>query len=191
WVETVVNSSGTVKPVRTVSVGAFVSGPIYKIYVDFNSVVSEGELIAEIDPRLLDAAFKRDQATLQTQQAERNRVDALRKQAERNYDRAKKLRETNKDYISETEMDQYYYTWQSYEAQLKLADANIEQARAGLKNSETNLGYTKITAPEAGIVIDKKVNPGQPVASSYQTRQLFTIAADLDCHMYGYPSRDD
>src|SRR5262245_49634558 len=75
-VETVVNSTGTVKPVRSVVVGAFVSGPIAEILVDFNSVVKKDELMARIDPRLPQAAVDRDKATLATQRAERNRVEA-------------------------------------------------------------------------------------------------------------------
>src|SRR5437660_1249121 len=76
-VETVVNSTGTVKPVRTVSVGAFTSGPIAKVEVNFNSKVKKGDLLARIDPKLLQAAVDRDRAALDTQKADLTRVEAL------------------------------------------------------------------------------------------------------------------
>src|SRR5262245_21455423 len=139
-VEAVVNSTGTIKPVRSVSVGAFVSGPLKEVYVDFNSVVKQGEVLALIDPRLLQTAVDRDRASLRTQVAEKNRIRALLDQAVRNETRALRLRRVNKDYISENELDQFKYTRLSTEAQLDLAKANIEQAKASLDTSETNLG---------------------------------------------------
>jgi HlyD family secretion protein len=190
-VETAVNSTGTVKPVHSVSIGAFVSGPIAEIYVDFNSAVKKGDLLARIDPRLLQAAVDRDEATLNTQKAERARIDALLQQAKNNEERARKLLKINKDYLSDTEMDQYYYTRLSTEAQLKLADASIAQARANLKNSETNLGYTEVRSPVDGIVIERKVDPGQTMAASFQTPELFIVAPDMDKYMHVFASVDE
>ncbi len=189
--EIVVNSTGTVKPVRSVSVGAFTSGPIAEVYVDFNSAVEKGGLLARIDPKLLAAAVARDRAALETQKAELLRINALLQQAKNNEDRGRKLLAINKDYLSDTDMDQYHYTRLSFEAQVKLAEASIKQAEANLKNSEVNLGYTEIRSPEAGIVIERKVDPGQTVAASFQTPELFTIAPDMDKHMYVYASVDE
>src|SRR5262245_23894947 len=129
-VEAVVNSTGTVKPVRSVSIGAFVSGPIAEVYVDFNSVVKEGDLLARIDPRLLSAAVDRDKAALETQKAEMARVEALLQQAKNNEARARKLMSINKDYLSTAEMDQCRFTRMSNDAQVKLALAMIAQAEA-------------------------------------------------------------
>jgi HlyD family secretion protein len=189
--EIVVNSTGTVKPVRSVSVGAFTSGPIAEVYVDFNSVVAKGGLLARIDPKLLAAAVDRDRAALETQKADLLRIKALLQQAKNNEDRARKLLAINKDYLSDTDMDQYLYTRISFEAQVKLAEASIKQAEASLKNSEVNLGYTEIRSPEPGIVIERKVDPGQTVAASFQTPELFTIAPDMDKHMFVYASVDE
>src|SRR6266852_5218078 len=83
-VETVVNSTGTVKPVRTVSVGAFTSGPIEKVLVDYNSIVEEDQLLAQIDRKLAQAALDRDMAAIKTQVAELHRLEALLEQAKRN-----------------------------------------------------------------------------------------------------------
>lgn len=190
-VENVVNSTGTVKPVRSVSVGAFVSGPIKDIFVDFNSRVKKDQVIASIDPRLLQAAVDRDRAILQTQKADLARVEALLKQAVNNEERARRLMAANKDYLSETEFDQYLYTRRSLEAQRDLATAAIAQAQATLKNSETNLGYTEIKSPVDGIVIDRKVDPGQTVAASFQTPEMFVVAPELDQHVHVYATVDE
>jgi HlyD family secretion protein len=190
-VETVVNSTGTVKPVRTVSVGAFTSGPIAEVKVDFNSVVKKGDLLALIDPKLATANVEHDRAALETQKADLLRVEALLQQAKNNEARARKLLAINKDYLSDTDMDQYLYTRLTMEAQLKLGRASINQAEATLKNSEANLGYTKIVSPEDGIVIERKVDPGQTVAASFQTPELFTIAPEMDKHVYVFASVDE
>jgi HlyD family secretion protein len=190
-VETVVNSTGTVKPVRSVSVGAFTSGPIAEVYVDFNSKVEENALLARIDRKLLAAAVERDRAGLETQRADLLRINALLQQAKNNEDRARKLVAINKDYLSDTDMDQYLYTRLAHEAQVKQAEASIRQAEANLKNSEANLGYTDILSPKAGTVIERKVDPGQTVAASFQTPELFIIALDMDKHMHVYASVDE
>src|SRR5262245_3501623 len=96
-VETVVNSTGTVKAVRTVTVGSFVSGPITKVYVDYNSPVTKDMPLADIDPRLFDAAVKREEAALDTQKAEKARIKALLRQAKNNLKRGEDLRKINKD----------------------------------------------------------------------------------------------
>ncbi len=190
-VETVVNSSGTVKPVRSVSVGAFVSGPISEIFVDYNSEVKKGDLLARIDPRLLEATVEHDRAFLATQRAELARVEALLQQARNNEARARRLMGVNKDYLSDTEMDQYLYTRLTNEAQRNLAQASVDQAVASLKNSEANLGYCEIRAPVDGIVIERKVDPGQTVAASFTTPEMFIVAPEMDKHMHVYASVDE
>lgn len=190
-VESVVNSSGTVKPARQVTVGAFASGPIAEIYVDFNSEVKKGDLMARIDPRLQMASVDRDRAILATSRAEKARIEALLQQAVNNEARAMKLAAVNKDYLSDVEMDQYKFSRLSLEAQLELAAASIQQAQASLKNSEANLEYTKILAPEDGIIIERKVEPGQTVAASYQTPELFIMAPDMDKLMHVFATVDE
>jgi HlyD family secretion protein len=190
-VETVVNSTGTIKPVRTVSVGAFTSGPIKEIYVDFNSAVKENQIIALIDDKLALAAVERDQAALESQKADLERLIALRDQASNNEKRARKLLAINKDYLSDTDMDTYYFTLKTSEAQIKLGKAAIKQAEANLKNSLQNLEYTKIISPVNGIVIERKVDPGQTVAASFQTPELFTLAPEMDKHIYVFAAVDE
>jgi HlyD family secretion protein len=190
-VETDVNSTGTIKPVRSVSVGAFTSGPIAEVYVDYNSAVKKGDLLALIDPSLLKATVDHDRAFVETQKADLKRVEALLHQAKNNEDRARRLLAINKDYLADTDMDQYLYTRESYEAQYRLGKSAIEQAEATLKNSLANLGYTKICSPVDGIVIERKVDPGQTVAASFQTPELFIVAPEMDKHMYVYASVDE
>lgn len=190
-VETVVNSTGTVKPVRTVSVGAFTSGPIAEVKVDFNSVVKKDDLLALIDRRLALAALERDTAALESQKADKKRIQALLKQAQNNEDRARKLQRINKDYISDTDIDQYYFARLTLEAQVELANAAIAQAEGNLKNSVANMEYTEIRSPADGIVIERKVDPGQTVAASFQTPELFTIGLEMDQHMHVYASVDE
>jgi HlyD family secretion protein len=203
-VETVVNSTGTVKPVRTVSVGAFTSGPIKKINVDFNDVVKKDEELALNDQKVqqatlngANAGLQRDEAALETQEADLERVTALCKQAKENKERAEKLRAINKDYLSDTDWDQYQYTAITCAVQVKLSKANVAQAKAtvalskaNVENAEANLDYTHIRSPEAGVVIERKVEPGQTVASNYQTPELFIVAPDLST-MFVYASVDE
>lgn len=233
-VENVVNSTGTVKAVQTVNVGSFVSGPIKGIYFDFNARVMPGDLLAEIDPRLLKAAYDRDvaavereraavgsaEATLNTQKADLLRVQALLTQAKRNEGRALALRKENRDYISDTEVDQFTYNRMSLDAQEKVSEANIKQAtaardaavqslkqaEANLENSKTNLGYARIIAPTPkpekgeteedvkripGRVIERKVDPGQTVAAAFQTPEMFVIAYRMDRKMHIHANVDE
>jgi HlyD family secretion protein len=211
-VETVVNSTGTVKPVRSVAVGSFASGPIAKIFVDFNDRVygprwwrPRGQLLAVIDKKLAQAALDRDKAGLdrdqaaqKMQEAEQKRFEALCEQADINHKRALELTDINADYLSKTDLDQYKYTWVTAKRQVELAKANVSQAeanvalsKANLANSEANLGYTNIYSPVDGIIIDRKVDEGQTVAASFQTPELFTVAEEMDKHMYIFASVDE
>ena len=190
-IETVVNSTGPIKPVQSVSVGSFVSGPILEIKVDFNDTVKKGQLLALIDPRLPQAALDREKAAFDTQEAELKRIRAQLNQAKANENRAINLRKTNPDYLSEQEMDQLKFGRLAYEAQEIVALANIEAARAGVKNAEANVAYTKVTSPVDGIVIDKKVEPGQTVVSSFQIAEMFIIAPEMEQHMHVFASVDE
>ena len=103
----VVNSTGTIQPVRSVQVGVFVSGPIVEALADFNSEVKEGDVLARIDPRIYESNVARDSATLAHRVADKARVEALLLQATNNYDRALKLREAKKTCLSDQELDQF------------------------------------------------------------------------------------
>ena len=187
----VVNSTGTVKPVLSIRVGAVVSGPVTHLYKDFNEEVKEGDLLAEIDPQLYAAAVAREDANLKTRNAECRRVDAQLSQARNDYKRAQQLYEENPDFISQAELDQLRFGVQSLEAQLDVAKALVEQAQASLDNSTTNLSYTKINSPVDGVIIDRKIDEGQSLAASFQTPELFIVAPDLRKRMHIYATVDE
>lgn len=186
-----VRATGKVKPVLEVSIGAFVSGPITDLYVDFNQLVKEGDLLARIDTTLYKAAVARDEASLATREADVQRVTALYRQSVRNEKRAMALREQNEDFISPREMDQFHFERMSLEAQLQVAKASIKQAVAALETSQANLGYTEIRSPVDGIVIDRKISPGQTLASQFQTPELFIMAPDLEKKMHVIATVDE
>lgn len=158
-----VTATGTIEPVTEVEVGTQVSGIIDKIYVDYNSVVTKGQLIAEMDRVTL-------QTEVATQQAAYNGAKA-------EYEYQKKLYERNeglhkKQLIADTDYEQSLYNY-------KMAKSNYESSQAALAKAERNLSYATITSPIDGVVISKDVEEGQTVASGFETPTLFTIAADL------------
>lgn len=187
----VVNSTGTVRPVLSVRVGAVVSGPITRLYKDFNDEVKKGDLLAEIDPQLYAAAVAREDANLKTRNAECRRVEAQLNQARNDYKRAQQLYQENPDFISQAELDQLRFGLQSLEAQLEVAEALVEQAQASLDNAHTNLEYTKIASPVDGMIIDRKIDEGQSLAASFQTPELFIVAPDLRKKMHIYATVDE
>jgi HlyD family secretion protein len=185
------NSTGTIKPVLSVHVGAVVSGPILALYVEFNEEVKKDQLLATIDPRIYEAGVARDKAALATRVAEVLRTKARLQQAKNDEGRALDLRADNKDYISDSEMDQYKFNRIALESELELMNAAVDQAEANLLNSEANLSYTKITSPVDGIVIDRKIDPGQSLAAQFQTPELFVVAPDMRNEMHVFASVDE
>ena len=186
-----VNSTGTIQPVLSVTIGSFVSGPIMELNVEFNQQVRKGDLLARIDPLLYESNVKRDEAQLVTRQADVDRVKALLQQAINDERRAQSLRDKNKDFVSDTEMDQFRFNRLSLAAQLKVAEAAVKQAEASLDSSKVNLDYTKIVSPVDGIVINRKIDPGQTLAAQFQTPELFIVAPDIRKEMYVMASVDE
>lgn len=186
-----VNSTGTIKPVLSVSVGSFVSGPIVELNVDFNDEVRKDEVLAKVDPRLFRANVERDQASLATREAEVERIEAQLQQALNSYKRGQRLREKNQDFLSDREMDALVFDVKALQAQRKLSKAAVAQARASLENSMANLQYTEITSPVDGVVIDRKIDPGQTLAAQFQTPELFIVAPDLRKKVHVFASVDE
>lgn len=173
----VVEASGTINPVNTVSVGSTVSGLIQDIYVDFNSQVKKGQILAQIDPRNFEATVQQNQAQIANAQANVLKLQAIVEYDKKMYERYKEL--YAKNFVAKSELDQYKSTYYSDLAQIRAAQAQVNQYRANLKTAETNLGYTKIIAPVDGTIISREIDVGQPVAASFQAPELFTIAQDL------------
>lgn len=186
-----VNASGEVNPVLKVKVGSFVSGPILKLHVDYNTEVKEGDPLADIDPRIYDAAVARDEAALLTRKADVLRVQAELQRAINDEKRSIALKSENPEFISQAELDQYRFSRQALEAQLQVAEAGVSQADANLENSKANVAYTKITSPVDGVVIDRKIDPGQTLAAQFQTPELFVIAPQMREKMHIQASVDE
>lgn len=173
----VVEASGTINPVNTVSVGSTVSGLIKEIYVDYNDVVKKGQILAQIDPANFEATVQQNQAQINNARANLAKLQAIANYDQKQYVRYKNL--YSKNFVAKSELDEKLSTYQSDLAQINAAKAQISQYQATLKTALTNLGYTKIIAPVDGTVISREIDLGSPVAASFQAPELFTIAQDL------------
>lgn len=173
----VVEASGTINPVNTVSVGSTVSGLIKEIYVDYNDVVKKGQILAQIDPANFEATVQQNQAQINNAKANLAKLQAIANYDQKQYVRYKNL--YSKNFVAKSELDEKLSTYQSDLAQINAAKAQISQYQATLKTALTNLGYTKIIAPVDGTVISREIDLGSPVAASFQAPELFTIAQDL------------
>lgn len=161
--EATVSATGALGAVKAVQIGTQVSGQIAEIYVDFNSRVKKGQLLARIDPTLQQQAIQDAQASL-----DRARADQERTRLE--YERNKSLFENK--VLTEVEFNTAKYSHE-------VADAQAKSAQIALQRAQRNLEYTSIHSPIDGIVVDRTVDVGQTVAASYSTPQLFLIAQDL------------
>jgi HlyD family secretion protein len=186
-----VSANGRVEPKLKVQIGAFVSGPIIELGADFNDRVKQGDMLAKIDPAIYKAAVQRDRAAMATAHAEVERVKAMLQQARNDERRGFSLYEEDEDFVSDAELDRLKFNRMSLEAQLELAESAVEQASANLDNSLANLNYTEIKAPVDGTVIDRKIDPGQTLASQFQTPELFVLGVDMEKEMYIYASVDE
>lgn len=174
----IVEASGTINPVNTVSVGSTVSGLISGIYADFNSVVKKGQLLAEIDPRTFQATVDQNLAAMSNAEASLAEAQATFEMSSKTYNRYKNLFARN--FIPKCELDQAESDYKAGLARVKAAKFKIQQTRAQYEQSLVNLNYTKIIAPVDGMIISREIDMGQPVAATLQAPQLFTIAQDLE-----------
>jgi HlyD family secretion protein len=187
----VVNATGSIKPVLQVSVGSFVSGPILELFCEFNQEVKKDQILATIDPRIYQAQVDAAQANLLTREADVLRVEAELALADRNKNRATNLAEEDLDFIAAAEIDRVTYALESLTAQRKLAKAAVKQAEFQLKRAQADLDYCKIRSPVDGIVINRKIDPGQTLAAQFQTPELFIVAPDMRKKMHVHASVDE
>ena len=162
-IQTTITATGTIEPVTSVTVGTQVSGIVAKLYVDYNSVVKKGQVIAELDKTNLISELTAQRANLSSAQSSLNYQQA-------NYNRYKTLYE--KGLVSADE-------YESAQLQYNQAKEQVNSARESVQRAQTNLGYATITSPIDGVVLSKAVEEGQTVAASFNTPELFTIAQDL------------
>ncbi len=172
-----VEASGTIKPINTIAVGTQVSGTVAKIYVDFNSVVKKGQLLAELDPSLFQANVDQSRAKLANAKASYARAQSSLNYKKNNYQRYKNL--YAKHYVSKDDLELAEANYLQAKAELDAARAEMNAASATLENNLTNLRYSKIVSPVDGTVISRAVDVGQTVAASFNTPTLFEVAKDL------------
>ena len=162
-IQTTITATGTIEPVTSVTVGTQVSGIVSKLYVDYNSVVKKGQVIAELDKTNLISELTAQRANLSSAQSSLNYQQS-------NYNRYKTL--YDKGLVSADE-------YESALLQYNQAKEQVKTARESVQRAQTNLGYATITSPIDGVVLSKAVEEGQTVAASFNTPELFTIAQDL------------
>ena len=172
-----VTATGTVNAVTTVLVGTQVSGTIKTLYVDFNSPVKRGQLIAQIDPATFEAQVGQAKANLFSAKANLEKSEATVIDAKRTMERNREL--VSENLIAQSDFDTAETNYETTKASRGEARAQIAQTEAALKFAETNFQYTRIVSPVDGVVISRNVDVGQTVAASFQTPTLFTIAQDL------------
>lgn len=176
-IEALVVTSGTLNPIETVDVGAQVSGKIVELYADFNSQVTKGQVVAELDQEPLKMKIDQNEANYKSRVAALERSKVNLQTAEKNLERAKSL--SSKELISIEEMDAAEANYLNAKSDLVSAEASLAQAKSTLDLSKVDLGYAVIKAPVDGVVITRKVNIGQTLQSSYQAPVLFQVATDL------------
>ena len=162
-IHTTITATGTIEPVTSVTVGTQVSGIVSKLYVDYNSVVKKGQVIAELDKTNLISELTAQRANLSSAQSSLNYQQA-------NYNRYKTL--YDKGLVSANE-------YENALLQYNQAKEQVNTARESVQRAQTNLGYATITSPIDGVVLSMAVEEGQTVAASFNTPELFTIAQDL------------
>ncbi len=162
-IQTSITATGTIEPVTSVTVGTQVSGIVAHLYVDYNSVVKKGQVIAELDKTNLTSELNTARANLSSAQSTLNYQQA-------NFNRYQTL--YDKGLVSADDFENARLTY------LKAKD-QVTTATQSLQKAQTNLGYATITSPIDGVVLSKSVEEGQTVAASFNTPELFTIAQDL------------
>lgn len=172
-----VEATGTIEPVNTVDIGSQVSGLISQIFVDYNSEVKKGQLLAQIDTSLFEAQLNQSIANINNAKATLAKNQAVLDYDTKTYKRYKNLYDRN--LVSKNDLDSAESAYKSDLAQVAAAKASIMQAQANFATASANMRYTKIISPVDGIVISKEVEVGQTVAASFQTPTLFKVAEDL------------
>ncbi|MEI6865897.1 efflux RND transporter periplasmic adaptor subunit [Flavicella sp.] len=162
-VTTMVTATGTVEPIIQVEVGTQVSGVVEKIYVDYNSVVKEGQLLAELDKINLQATYSQNKAAYDNAVRQRNYLETI-------FKRQKTLLDNK--VISKSDFDDAQYNYQS-------AKGTVTERLSDLQKAKTNLSYADIYSPIDGVILSRAIDEGQTVAASFSTPTLFTIAQDL------------
>ena len=172
-----ITATGSVEPVDTVAVGTQVSGIIDKIYVDFNSTVKKGQVLAVLDTKNLTSTLNSAKANLQSAQANLQSANAALGYQRANYNRYKALYQ--KGLVSANDFESARLSYRQAEEQVAMMKESVVAAQESVRTAQTNLGYATIVSPIDGTIINKYVAEGQTVAASFSTPELFGVARDL------------
>ena len=173
-----VQATGYLEPLRRVNLGSQVSGTVKELYADYNSVVKEGQLLAEIDPSLLQVQVAIQQANVERQKNDiANQVRTLEDQ-KRQLDRTKSLHD--RGLATEQQLEAAVLSVKTRESQLSAGRTQLVQIEANLQAAELNVGYTQIRSPIDGVVIQRRVNVGQAVQASTSSPTFFLLCTPLE-----------
>jgi HlyD family secretion protein len=173
----IVTATGTVNPVVSVQVGSQVSGKIARLFADFNSVVTQGQVLAQIDQEPFKARVSQSRAAVKSARGNLTKAKIMAAQRKLERDRMATLRP--QEFVSQADLDLAEANYRDAEANVEVLQSQLDQAEATLSSAELDLGYTTIYSPVNGIVVSRNVDVGQTVAASFQTPTLFVIAQDL------------
>ena len=169
--------TGTITPISNIDVGTQVSGRIQEIFVDYNSQVQKGQLLALIDPSSFESNVAKEKANLEVAKAQVLVAKASRDYYKKHLERITKL--NKQSYSADKELDEAQKDYDTSVAQMALYQAQVEQAQAALDYNLIQLGYTKIISPVDGMIVSKNIEAGQTVAASFETPTLFNVAEAL------------
>ena len=172
-----VQATGTLQALRTVNVGSQVSGVVQKLYADFNSIVKKGQIVAELDPSLLQVQVDLQNANVERQRGEIANQEVQLENDKKNAERTRQL--FQKQLANQQQLDQAELQVKTRTTQLDSARKQLLTNEANLNQAQLNLGYTVIRSPIDGVVVNRIVDEGQTVQASMTAPQFFTLATDL------------
>jgi len=176
-IEALVVTSGTLNPIELTDVGSQVSGKVDKLYADYNSVVTKGQIVAELELEPLQMKIQQNEAAYQSRVAALERSKVALDNLKRKNERAQSL--FDKNLLSYEERESAEAAYLSAKTDVTSAEASLSQAKTQLDLSRVDLSYAVIRSPVDGMVITRKVNVGQTIQASYQAPVLFQVATDL------------
>ncbi len=173
----VVTATGMINPVVSVQVGSQVSGKVSQLFADFNSKVTKGQVLAQIDQKPFKARLSQARAAVKSAKGNLAKAKLLATQRKREFDRMAALRP--QAFVSQADVDLAETNYRDAAANVEVLQAQLDQAQAALASAELDLGFTTIYSPVDGIVVSRNVDVGQTLAAAFQTPILFLIAQDL------------
>ena len=173
----IVTATGTVNPVISVQVGSQVSGKVSHLFADFNSKVTKGQVLAQIDQKSFKARLSQARAAVKSAKGSLVKANVLATQRKREFDRMAALRP--QAFVSQADVDLAETNYRDAAANVEILQAQLDQTQATLTAAELDLGYTTIYSPVDGIVVSRNVDVGQTLAATFQAPILFVIAQDL------------